>query len=289
MIGKGRSISHTRASMSYGWNQEKDAEVVYSKHLVGETPKAITEEFKIIQEQNARCTNNTLSFVLSPTIEEGKELDAKALGEITEKFLKEMKLREHQAIGFVHRDRQHTHVHVYVNRIDFNGRAYNDSFIGKRSQQAAENVAKETGLTTAREVQREKLDRIKLIRFEIKQVHEKVMAEHRPKDLDRYIKLMGEKDIKVVPSINKSNRLQGFRFEFKGHSLKGSEVHRSMSGSRLTMGIAEHALKGFLQNKGRTVSLMGKATELSGNIAVKVAKQVFKQAIQKSAGFEIGY
>lgn len=289
MIGKGRSISHTRASMSYGWNQEKDAEVVYSKHLVEETPKAITEEFKIIQEQNARCTNNTLSFVLSPTIEEGKELDAKALGEITEKFLKEMKLREHQAIGFVHRDRQHTHVHVYVNRIDFNGRAYNDSFIGKRSQQAAENVAKETGLTTAREVQREKLDRIKLIRFEIKQVHEKVMAEHRPKDLDRYIKLMGEKDIKVVPSINKSNRLQGFRFEFKGHSLKGSEVHRSMSGSRLTMGIAEHALKGFLQNKGRTVSLMGKATELSGNIAVKVAKQVFKQAIQKSAGFEIGY
>ena len=289
MIGKGKSISHTRASMSYGWNQEKDAEVVYSKHLAGETPKAITEEFKIIQEQNARCTNNTLSFVLSPTIEEGKELNAKALGEITEKFLKEMKLQEHQAIGFVHRDRQHTHVHVYVNRIDFNGRAYNDSFIGKRSQQAAENVAKEMGLTTAREVQQEKLDRIKLIRFEIKQVHEKVMAEHRPKNLDRYIKLMKENNVKVVPSINKSNQLQGFRFEYKGHSLKGSEVHRSMSGSRLLMGIGEHAQKGFLQNQGRTVSLLGKATELSGNIAIKLAKTVIKQVIQKSAGFEIGY
>ena len=289
MIGKGRSISHTRASMSYGWNQEKDAEVVYSKHLAGETPKEITEEFKIIQEQNARCTNNSLSFVLSPTREEGKELDAKALGEITEKFLKEMKLQEHQAIGFVHRDQQHTHVHLYVNRIDFNGTAYNDSFIGKKSQQAAENVAKDMGLTTVKEVQQEKLDKIKLIRFEIKQVHEKVMAEHRPKDLDRYIKLMGEKDIKVVPSINKSNRLQGFRFEFKGHSLKGSEVHRSMSGSRLLMGIGEHAGKGLVKNKDNTVSLMGRATQLSGNIAMKIAKQVIKQAIQKSAGFEIGY
>ncbi len=289
MIGKGRSISHTRASMSYGWNQEKDAEVVYSKHLAGETPEQITEEFKIIQGQNARCTNNTLSFVLSPTIEEGKELDAKALNEITEKFLKEMKLQEHQAIAFVHRDRAHTHVHVYVNRIDFNGRAYNDSFIGKRSQQAAENVAKEMGLTTAREVQQEKLDRIKLIRFEIKQVHVKVMAQHRPKDLDRYIRLMGEKDIDVVPSINKSNRLQGFRFEFKGHSLKGSEVHRSMSGSRLLMGIGEHAGKDLVKNKENTISLMGKAVQLSGNIAMKVAKRVIKQAIQKSAGFEIGY
>ena len=289
MIGKGKSISHTRASMSYGWNQEKDAEVVYSKHLAGETPEQITQEFKIIQDQNARCTNNTLSFILSPTIQDGKQLSSRSLGEITEKFLKEMKLQEHQAIGFVHRDRQHTHVHVYVNRIDFNGRAYNDSFIGKRSQQAAENVAKEMGLTTAREVQQEKLDRIKLIRFEIKQVHEKVMAEHRPQDLDRYIRLMGEKDINVVPSINKSNRLQGFRFEFKGHSLKGSEVHRSMSGSRLLMGIGEHAGKGLVKNKDNTISLMGKAVQLSGNIAMKVAKRVIKQAIQKSAVFEIGY
>lgn len=289
MIGKGRSISHTRASMSYGWNQEKDAEVVYSKHLVGETPKEITEEFKIIQGQNARCTNNTMSFVLSPTIQDGKQLSSRSLGKITEKFLKEMKLQEHQAIGFVHRDQQHTHVHVYVNRIDFNGRAYNDSFIGKRSQQAAENVAKEMGLTTAREVQQEKLDQIKLIRYEIKMIHEKVMEEHRPKDFDQYMKNMEQNNVKVVPCINKSNQLQGFRFEFKGHSLKGSEVHRSMSGSRLLMGIVEHAGKGLVKNKDNTVSLMGRAVQLSGNIAVKVAKQAIKQAIQKSAGFEIGY
>lgn len=289
MIGKGKSISHTRASMQYGWNQEKDAEVVYSKNLAGETPKEITEEFKFVQEQNARCTNNTLSFVLSPTIEEGKELNAKALNEITEKFLKEMKLEGHQAIGFVHRDRQHTHVHLYVNRIDFNGRAHNDSFIGKRSQQAAENVARDIGLTTVREVQQEKLDKIKLIRYEIKMIHEKVMVEHRPKNFDQYMKFMERNNVKVIPSINKSNQLQGFRFEFKGHSLKGSEVHRSMSGSRLAIGIAEHAGRDFVKNKDNTVSLMGKATQLSGNIAMKVAKRVIKQAIQKSAGFEIGY
>tara|TARA_R110000868_G_scaffold41323_1_gene141370 strand:- start:500 stop:1369 length:870 start_codon:yes stop_codon:yes gene_type:complete len=289
MIGKGRSISHTGASMSYGWNQEKDAEVVFSQHLAGENPEQITEEFKIIQGQNARCTNNTLSFVLSPTIEDGKKLSTKALKEITEKFLEEMKLKEHQAIGFVHRDQQHTHVHVYVNRIDFNGKAYNDSFIGKRSQQAAERVAEKLGLTTVREVQLERLEQVRNIRQEIKKVHDKVMTEQRPKELDRYIKLMKENNVKVVPSINKSNQLQGFRFEYKGHSLKGSEVHRSMSGSRLVMGIGEHAGRGLVKNKDNTVSLMGQATQLSGNIALRLAKQVIKQAIQKSAGFEIGY
>ncbi|WP_050810845.1 hypothetical protein [Croceivirga radicis] len=50
MIGKGKSISHTQASMAYGWNQEKDAEVVYKKLLVGDNPKEITQEFKLIQD-----------------------------------------------------------------------------------------------------------------------------------------------------------------------------------------------------------------------------------------------
>lgn len=54
MTGKGKSISHTKASISYGWNQEKDAEIIHSQHLAGENPKEITEEFKIIQSQNQR-------------------------------------------------------------------------------------------------------------------------------------------------------------------------------------------------------------------------------------------
>ena len=36
MIGKGTSIAHTGTSIDYGWNQEKDAEVVFSQHLAGE-------------------------------------------------------------------------------------------------------------------------------------------------------------------------------------------------------------------------------------------------------------
>ena len=62
-----------------------------------------------------------------------------------------------------------------------------------------------------------------------------------------------------------------------------------MSGSRVVMEIANHAEKSILQGQYKTVNLMGKATELSGNIALKLAKTVIKQAIQKSVGMEIGY
>ena len=63
-----------------------------------------------------------------------------------------MKLINHQSIAFVHEDKKHKHIHLYVNRIDFNGNAYNDSFIGKKTQKIAEIVALKLGLKTVKEV-----------------------------------------------------------------------------------------------------------------------------------------
>jgi len=289
MIGKGKSIAHTGACMEYGWNQEKDAEVVFSQHLAGNNPQQITEEFKLIKEENPRCQKNTLSFILSPTQEDGKSLTKDKLEELTQRFIKEMQLKERQAIAFVHRDKAHTHVHMYVNRISFDGMAYNDSFIGKRSQLAAENVAKEMGLTTVKEVQLEKeLDSIHT-RLEIKNIHQRVMENERPKTLDDYIKAMQERNVEVVPSINKANKLQGFRFEYQGHNFKASKVHRSMSGGKIMGQLS--------QNKGveksivadKSVQLLGKTLKMSTNLASSIAKNIIKKTIKRAIDPGIGY
>ena len=87
MIGKGKSIAHTRASVAYGMKQEKEFEVILKEFLSGDNPSEIAEEFRLVQEQNQRCTKNTLSFVLSPTIEDGKGLDTEDLKEITKRFM----------------------------------------------------------------------------------------------------------------------------------------------------------------------------------------------------------
>jgi len=286
MIGKGRSIAYTQASIAYGWNKDKDTEIVLKEYLMGETPREIASEFEIIQAQNSRCRNNTLSFVLSPTIEDGNDLSQDELREMTQRFINEMELQNRQAIAFVHRDKEHTHVHAYVNRIDFNGVAYNDSFIGKRSQHAAERVAHEMGLTTVREVQEQKLLEIQSIRQKIRDIHKEVMKEYEPKDFDQYIKRMKQREVDVIPSINRSKKLQGFRFEYKGHNLKGSEVHRSMSGGKLVIEISKNTSREIFLKQGKAIELLGKATELSANMALGITKHVIKRAIQK--GLDIG-
>ena len=285
MIGKGKSIAHTKASMAYGWNQEKDAEIVLKEFLHGDSPAEITKEFKMLQDQNYHCTKNTLSFVISPTIEDGKKLNIDKLQAITKRFIHEMKLGERQAIAFVHQDKDHKHIHLYVNRIDFKGVAYNDSFIGKRSQLAAEKVAEHIGLTTVKQVQFEKEFNLREIRTEIKRRHDLTMKQFKPKSFDDYLKSMEANGVKVIPTINNQNKLQGFRFEFNGHNLKGSEIHRNMSAGNIGKQMA--GIKGakILKSNTVSVSIAGKVIDLTPNLALKITKFILKKAIQKGIGY----
>lgn len=289
MIGKGKSISHTRASMSYGWNQEKDAQIVLKEFLHGDSPAEITKEFKMLQDQNYHCKKNTLSFVISPTIEDGKKLDKTRFQEITKRFIDEMKLGERQAIAFVHQDKDHKHIHLYVNRIDFKGVAYNDSFIGKRSQLAAEKVAEQMGLTTVKQVQFEKGFNLKEIRTEIKRRHDLSMKQFKPKSFDDYIKAMETNKVKVIPTINNLNKLQGFRFEFQGHNLKGSEVHRNMSIGNIGKQISGIEGAKLLKNNKTGVMIAGKIVELTPNLALKLTKFILKKVIKIAIQRGISY
>ncbi len=284
MIGKGKSISHTRACMSYGWDQEKSAEVVFKEHLYGESPAEITKEFKMLQEQNYHCSKNTLSFIISPTIEDGKQLEKKQLEMITKRFIEHMKLQNHQAIAFVHRDKAHKHIHLYVNRIDFKGVAYNDSFIGKRSQLAAEQVSKSMGLTTVKEVQLEKEFNTKEIRMEIKRRHDLSMKQFAPKNLDEYRKAMETNGVKVIPTINNQNKVQGFRFAFDGHNFKGSEIHRNMSLGNIGKQIARTPGASLSKDKIPNINLAGKVIDLTPSIALKITKFILKKALDIGMG-----
>ncbi|WP_339655326.1 relaxase/mobilization nuclease domain-containing protein [uncultured Maribacter sp.] len=285
MIGKGKAISHTSASIAYGWNQEKNAEIVFKQHLVGENPNEITKEFELVQAQNYHCKNNTFSFVISPTIEDGRKLKNKDLNTICKKFMDELNLKERQAIAFVHRDKCHVHIHLYVNRIDFKGVAFKDRLIGVRSQRAAEAVAEKMQLKTVRQVQFEKEFNLKELRQEVQRRHNLTLKQFKPKSFEQYIDAMARNGIKVIPSINKANKLQGFRFEYNGQNLKGSEIHRTMTGSNIGKELAQNTGVEKFIKQSRNLNLMGKTVEMSTNMLLSIAKTTIKKTITQGIGY----
>jgi len=93
----------------------------------------------------------------------------------------------------------------------------------------------------------------------------------------------------VIPSINKSNQLQGFRFEYKGINLKGSEVHRSMTGGKLIGEISQNVGISRMKEVPYSLKLMDKTVQVSTNMAASIAKGFVKQVIKKSLDVGIGF
>lgn len=282
MIGKGKSISHTKASIQYGWNEEKDAKIVHKQLLMNSNPNDITKEFKFIQQFNPNCKKNTLSFVLSPTIEDGKKIGIKELRKITKDFILLMNIEERQAIAFVHQDKDHKHIHLYVNRIDFHGNAYNDSFIGKKAQKVAEKVAILNGLKTVKQVQKEKENSTKVIRKEIFNLHNNCIKQYKPKTFQEYIQWMKQFQIEIKPVISKANQLQGFKYTYQKQEFKGSAVHRELSINKIALQIynKNKFLKEYQFNKGieieKTTVILNKAllNSIQKNINNHLSKQI---------------
>lgn len=90
--------------------------------------------------------------------------------------------------------------------------------------------------------------------------------------------------VKVLPSINKSNQLQGFRFAFDNYNLKGSEVHRKMSILNIGKELNKSRNIGLFKAKNNQLKLLGKTVELTPNIAVKLSVKVIKKVIELGMG-----
>ena len=74
MIAKGKSISHLSAAIKYALREEG---TVLDSNIGAETPHGVAKEFEMFQVFNDRCEHNSLSFVISPTIEDGKSFNIK--------------------------------------------------------------------------------------------------------------------------------------------------------------------------------------------------------------------
>ena len=113
------------------------------------------------------------------------------------------------------------------------------------------------------------------------------MKQFKPKSFDAYLKAMEANGVKVILSINNQNKLQGFRFEFDGHNLKGSEVHRNMSLGNIGKQMSGINGASILKENNTSIKLASKVVDLTPNLALKITKFIIKRAIDK--GMDIGY
>jgi len=235
MIGKAKSISHVSNAINYAKNK-KDAVEISRNLVIGETGKEIAKEFRVFQNLNARCQRNSFSIVLSPTIPDGKKISNSDFSKLADDFLSGMNLKENQFISFLHSDKDHKHLHIFVNRINATGKAYKDNFISKKAQRIAERVAKDWNFTTAKEIQQAKENRLSKL---ITDAHDKILPQ-KPKDIFEYANQMKLYGIELHLKQASNGKVVGLKFQVGKDSIKASAVHRSFSEARLQKTIEQN-------------------------------------------------
>ena len=237
MIGKIKSCIGGFSLFNYVIDDEKGMELLRN-NLCGETSIELMREMQIIQNLNQKATNKLISMVLSPHVDDGEKFSKKQLQNLTKEFLKELEIdvENSQFIAFLHTEKRHRHIHILLNRVDENGKLFQDHHIGKKAQWAAHRVAEKNGLISAKQIRIDKIKAaediksdFKNIRREIYQKHLRVM-ESKPMTMEKYLAEMLKKNIKLIPTINKKGELQGFRVRNMENQteMKASEVHRNM-------------------------------------------------------------
>lgn len=232
MVSKASSTKGSSQAIDYIMNEQKQSYELCRNDLIGENGKEILKEFRDVQALNERCQNNTVSIVLSPSNDQVHT--SEELKKFTLEHLKNLGLENHQYIAYAHQNTKTIHVHIIANRIDYNGKALNDSYIGYKAQHSAESIAQKHGLTSAKEVRKERIFENKFSQQLNKELKSEIWKAHNfsvkeSQTFENYCQNMYNRGYKIHPSITRSGKIQGFRIEPKGTGLsfKASEIHKT--------------------------------------------------------------
>ena len=270
MVSKAKSIKGSSASIQYIQSDKElgDALELDRNGIISDDPNEIMDEFRFMQEANEKCQKNTISIVISPSDE--KKFTPSELRDIGRKHLKGLGLDKNQYLMTLHQSTGKPHIHIIANRINEKGVAVKDNFISLKSQTISEKIAKEYGLSTAKEMKKINDISLQPIKNEIKNAHS--FSVQNSKTFEHYKDLMQSKGIQVKPTINKSGELQGFRLLHKqsGINFKASEIGKNFG------------VKDLIHNQIKLPTLSPPLQQ----IAIKVSKMIFREA---SRGMGMGF
>ena len=236
MVSKATATKGSSQAFDYLLDDKGHAQELDRNLLTGENGQELLAEFREVQAQNTNCINNTYSIVLSPSNERSFTNDE--LRELGREHLKNLgfDLENTQYLMTVHRSTDQPHVHILANRINMQGEAHKDNYIGKRAQRSGREIAERLGLKTAIDIQKEKElstePNIKEIRKEIQQAFNQ--AKQEP-DFASFCSKMKSQGIEVREIHNSGGKLQGLRYVHSksGADLKASEVGKEFGAKTL--------------------------------------------------------
>lgn len=177
---------------------------------------------------------------------------------IAKDWIAGMGLDKTQYVVLRHTDTDHPHIHIIASRINDEGKSISDSNNWKRSEMLCQELTIKFQLTplpgerNELKIRREKLKGRDLLKTDINRVIHAVMRES--KNLEDFSSSMIRKGFQCSIRFNPDQSVRGVSFERNGVKIKGSDIHKSLSGKNILAMINSNVTKNLSPELGDSKS-----------------------------------
>jgi hypothetical protein len=264
MIAKAVKGKGFRGALEY--DLTKEAGHVLDTNMTGEGPRELAAEFGEIRKLRPSLGKAVLHVSLSAG--PGEHFTDGDWVKIGQRYLNEMGLGRNQYIITRHTDTKHEHIHLLVNRIQFDGKVTSDSHDYRRHETLMREIERDLGLqqvVLSRDAERKALTKGEIehglrtgtpsAKQQLQQLCDAAMKDCS--DFATYADRLDAAGVYIVPVTQlDGTKLSGLSYRLDGVMMKGSDLGKRYSPS----GLAKH---GVSYDKERDFKAVGRCIERS--------------------------
>ena len=208
-----------------------EALVLYADGVRIDSVQTIINDFNLQRKLNPNLEKAVGHIALNWSINDKGKLSSSIMVERAREYMEKMEIRDTQYLIVQHQDRQHPHIHIIYNRVDFQGKTINDQFQKHRNAKVCKVLTVKHGYYLAAgkdQVNRQQLkgaDKARYNLFDtisaaVKQARSwnELSATLQRQGISTHLKLKG-----------RTTEVQGVSFSKGEIHLKGSQIDRSLS------------------------------------------------------------
>lgn len=157
--------------------------------------QAITDSFVMHAGLSSRTKKPVAHFVLAFSPHDAPRINNAMLGQLASEYLQEMGYDDNQFVAFRHYDKEHPHVHIVVNRVNFKGKCTKDAHEKDKNVKVCKDLTRKYGLYTASGKEVVKVQRLRTmdaIRYQMMHaVKESLLVFNNWKDFENELAKLG--------------------------------------------------------------------------------------------------
>ena len=232
--------------INYMLSKEKGKAKVLASNNIGFIDQNLcADEFALQASMRPNVQKPVCHTILSFSASDAERLTDDVMVKIANEYLEKMGYGNTQSLIVRHRDRQHPHLHICINRIGNDGKTISDRNEKYRSTKICRELTERYDLTLGegkKAVNRHRLRGEDKFRYEIFDAIKAVLPQS--KNWKDFVAGLNEQGITTrFKTKGNTDVVQGIIFEKGGCSFSGSKIDRSCSFSRLNAVLEQNSHK----------------------------------------------